>query len=151
MSKRILIIDDEKKMGDILKRALKREGYDVKAVTDPLKGLEEVKLQTYNIILCDLKMPKMGGIEVLEECKKISPNTAFFLMTAYATVENAVESMKKGAYDYLIKPFSLDEMKIMVRRILDTQVLKHQYQASFLRMPQNQHLLQRRPLTRHQG
>ncbi|MFC1601483.1 sigma-54-dependent transcriptional regulator [Candidatus Sumerlaeota bacterium] len=134
MAVSIFIIDDEVKMGSILKRALSREGWRVEAFTDPTQPLELFTQAAQappaddgppaDIVLCDLKMPQMGGLEVLERIKALVPTTEFIMMTAFASVETAVEAMKQGAFDYLIKPFATDELKILIRRIIETRDLR---------------------------
>jgi len=126
MSATILIIDDEPKMAGILKRVLTKQGYEVITTSKPEQGLTILQSQPVQIILCDLKMPGMDGIEVLERAKQIQPQAEFIMMTAYATAQTAVESMKKGAYDYLIKPFPLDELKILLARVLKTKTLQEE-------------------------
>ena len=126
MSATILIIDDEPKMAEILKRVLSKQGYEVVTTSEPKQGLEILQSQPVQIILCDLKMPGMDGIEVLERAKQIQPQAEFIMMTAYATAQTAVESMKKGAYDYLIKPFPMDELKILLARVLKTKTLQEE-------------------------
>ncbi len=124
MSANILIIDDEPKLASILKRVLVREGYNVDITYEPEKGVGLMKKNLYDVILCDLKMPRMDGIEVLKHAKRIQKDADFIMMTAYATVETAVESMKRGAFDYLIKPFPIDELKLLLKRVLETKALK---------------------------
>ena len=128
MAVSIFIIDDEVKMGSILKRALAREGWRVEAFTDPTQPLElfaqAADAPPADIVLCDLKMPNMGGLEVLERIKALVPTTEFIMMTAFASVETAVEAMKHGAFDYLIKPFATDELKILIRRIIEARELR---------------------------
>jgi len=126
MKTRILIIDDEPKMCSILKRALEVDEYEIEATSNPIKGIKYLEERPFQIILCDLKMPEMDGIEVLEKAKKIQPEADFIIMTAYATVQSAVESMKKGAFDYLIKPFSMDELRILLKRVIETKELKEE-------------------------
>jgi two-component system response regulator AtoC len=126
MAATILIIDDEPKMAGILKRVLTKDGYEVVTTTEPEQGLAILRSQPVQIILCDLKMPHMDGIEVLEHAKHIQPQAEFIMMTAYATAQTAVESMKKGAYDYLIKPFPLDELKILLERLLKAKTLQEE-------------------------
>jgi len=126
MSATVLIIDDEPKMAGILKRVLSKQGYEVVTTSEPKQGLTILQSQPVQIILCDLKMPGMDGIEVLERAKQIQPQAEFIMMTAYATAQTAVESMKKGDYDYLIKPFPLDELKILLARVLKTKTLQEE-------------------------
>lgn len=122
----LLIIDDEPKMSGVLGRMLEREGYEVEWTDRPSEGLEKVGRRHFDIVLCDLKMPEMSGIDVLERVRRVSPNTDFVVMTAYATAQTAVESMKKGAVDYLIKPFPMDELKLLIQRIEETKSLREE-------------------------
>ncbi len=126
MTGSILILDDEPKMGRILQRILKREGYEVEFTVDPRDALELLSRQPFHILVTDLKMPTMTGIEVLEQAKALRPECDVIMMTAFASAETAVESMKKGAYDYLIKPFANEELKILIRRALETKILKEE-------------------------
>src|ERR1035437_4546830 len=126
MTTAILIIDDEVKMGKALKHVLVSEGYDVDTVDDPQEGLRMMQARPYRVILCDLRMPGMSGLDVLERAKALQPDVNVIMMTAFASAETAVESMKKGAYDYLIKPFSMDELKILIGRCLKTQALEQE-------------------------
>jgi DNA-binding NtrC family response regulator len=126
MPARVLIIDDEIKMGKALKHVLAKEGYGVEAIDNPLEGLALLQRERYDVLLCDLKMPGLSGLDVLERSKGLQPDLNVIMMTAYASAETAVESMKRGAYDYLIKPFSTDELKILIQRCLDTEVLRQE-------------------------
>ena len=117
MATSLLIIDDEPKMSGVLARMLSRDGYSVQWTDNPHKAVTLLSEGTFDIILCDLRMPGLSGIDVLEHAKKHSPDVDFVMMTAYATPQTAVESMKKGAIDYLIKPFSIDELRALIRRI----------------------------------
>lgn len=124
MTTSILIIDDEVKMGKALRLVLMREGYRVDTIDDPRKGITMMEENQYDLLLCDLKMPGMNGLDVLERAKVVKPDVNVIMMTAFASAETAVESMKKGAYDYLIKPFSTDELKILIERCLKAQTLQ---------------------------
>jgi DNA-binding NtrC family response regulator len=126
MPARVLIIDDEIKMGKALKHVLAKEGYGVEAIDNPLEGLALLERERYDVLLCDLKMPGLSGLDVLERSKGLQPDLNVIMMTAYASAETAVESMKRGAYDYLIKPFSTDELKILIQRCLGTEVLRQE-------------------------
>lgn len=129
MSASILIIDDEIKMGKALRHVLTQAGYHVDAVDDPQAGLDLLAQKRHDLLLCDLKMPGMGGLDVLVRSRDIHPDVNVIMMTAYASAETAVESMKRGAYDYLIKPFSTDELKILIERCLDTRKLRQENAA----------------------
>ena len=116
---KILVVDDQEMMRDSLVGILIREGHEVVGVGDPTQGLERLAGAKFDLVITDLKMPKMTGIELLAEVKKIRPDTPVILMTAFATVQTAVEAMKLGAYDYIQKPFDGDEIKILVDRTLE--------------------------------
>src|SRR5262245_53461709 len=113
----LLIIDDEPKMSGVLARMLARDGYDVEWTDSPNDALQKLGNRGFDIVLCDLRMPEMSGIDVLERAKRVNPDMDFVMMTAYATPQTAVESMKKGAIDYLIKPFAIEELKSLIKRI----------------------------------
>lgn len=125
----IVIIDDEPKMGQIIRRSLTRAGHDAESTTDPNEGLQWVRDHPARLVLCDLKMPEMSGIDVLEQVKAIRPEIGFIIMTAYASAETAVEAMKKGAFDYIIKPFANEELRRLVARCLETRELKDENES----------------------
>jgi two-component system NtrC family response regulator len=119
----ILIIDDEPKMCKVLKFALEPEGYSVATAENAETGLETFSKSPFDLVITDLKMPGKDGLFVLGKVKKQSPQTEVIMMTAYATAQNAVEAMKKGAYDYIIKPFEMDELKLKVQHIMEKRRL----------------------------
>jgi DNA-binding NtrC family response regulator len=119
----ILVVDDEKKMGILIEGTLKDAGHSVKAVTDGEEALKLLKKNTYDIVITDLKMEPVDGMAVLKEAKKLNPSTEVIMMTAYASAKSAVEAMKAGATDYIIKPFALEELKLLVDRIVEKQML----------------------------
>lgn len=121
MTTSLLIVDDEPKMSGVLARMLARDGYEVQWTDNPHNAVAMLQSQPFDIILCDLRMPGLTGIDVLEQAKKQNPTVDFVMMTAYASPQTAVESMKKGAIDYLIKPFSIDELRVLIRRIEETR------------------------------
>ncbi|MCB2155504.1 sigma-54 dependent transcriptional regulator [bacterium] len=119
MPNRILILDDEPKMGALLARSLEREGHEVVASTKPAEALERLKAERFDVLLTDLRMPGMDGLEVLNRTKAISPQTEVILMTAYASVVTAREALTRGAVDYLVKPVSAEnDLKPLLRRLL---------------------------------
>lgn len=126
----VLIVDDEVKLTSIIKRALEREGYKVLVANTAESALEIIRQPTQlDVILCDLKLPgEINGIDILEEAKRYQKSADFIMITAYATVQTAVEAMKKGAFDYLIKPVPLEELKLMLDRLLETRALKEENQ-----------------------
>lgn len=112
----ILVIDDEPMMRVAISDALSRERFRVKTAETALEGMELVKGQSFDVVITDLRLPKGSGLEVLKACKETSPETEVILITAYGTVETAVQAMKDGAYDYLTKPFSMDELVLLTKR-----------------------------------
>ncbi len=119
MDTKILIVDDEKGIRDSLKMVLADEGFSTVAVSNGLEALEEIKNNEFHLVISDIKMPGLDGIELLEQCSKISPETYFIIMTAYASVETAISSLRNGAYDYLLKPVEFDDLLFKVKRLLD--------------------------------
>jgi signal transduction histidine kinase len=129
----ILVIDDEQIMRDGCSRILSKDGWSVFTAENGKKGLEEIqgRPESLDVILLDLMMPGMSGMEVLDQVRTIDPNLLVIVITGYATVESAVEAMKKGAYDFIPKPFTPDQLRIVVRRALERRAL--QKEADFLR------------------
>ncbi len=119
----ILIADDEPKLGKLLVEALAGAGHQVTHVSGGAAALERLDEQPPDIVLTDLRMPGVDGMKVLEQVKKRSPATDVVIMTAHATAANAVEAMKLGAVDYLIKPFAMDELRLRIARIADRRAL----------------------------
>ncbi len=129
----ILVIDDEQIMREGCSRILSKDGWTVICAENGTKGLEEVKTRAerIDVILLDLMMPGMSGMEVLDHVRALNPELLVIVITGYATVESAVEAMKKGAYDFIPKPFTPDQLRIVVRRALEKRAL--QKEAEFLR------------------
>ncbi len=120
----ILIIDDEQTQRDILTGYLKKKGYHLLSAASGEEGIKLVKQNVVDIILSDFKMPDKTGLELLEEVKKINPEISFVIITAYSTIENAVKAMRLGAYDYISKPVDLDELDLMIERIIEHSSLQ---------------------------
>ncbi len=116
---KILVVDDEESMCKFMEIMLKKEGYQVITSQDASTALERVKSETYDLVIADLMMPKMSGLELLSQAKSINPDLDFIVMTAFASVDSAIEALKKGAFDYITKPFRVDEIKIAVRKSLE--------------------------------
>ena len=119
----ILVVDDERGLCAGIQEALRREGYLVDAANDGPAALRLVGERLYNLILTDMKMPEMNGLQFLQAAKERSRDTLFILMTAYGTVESAVEAMKAGAYDYLAKPLDLQRLRTLVLKALEFQAV----------------------------
>ena len=115
----ILVVDDEEIARTNLEYILRKEGHQVATAANGLEALEKVKAQEFDVILTDLKMEKMDGIQLLESVKQIAPHTEIVMVTGYATVSSAVDALKKGAAHYLSKPIKLDELRSTVREIID--------------------------------
>lgn len=114
----ILVVDDEPGIREFLQIMLKREGYEVSCVANGREAITLFKKEKYDVVLADIRMPKVNGFEVLTKIKEISPETNVIMITAYASFESAVESMKEGAYDYITKPFNVDEVKMTIKNAL---------------------------------
>jgi two-component system phosphate regulon sensor histidine kinase PhoR len=129
----ILVIDDEQIMRDGCSRILSKDGWSIFSAENGAQGLEQIKghAENLDVILLDLMMPGMSGMEVLDHVRTYDPNLLVIVITGYATVESAVEAMKKGAYDFIPKPFTPDQLRIVVRRALERRTL--QKEAEFLR------------------
>jgi len=124
MKGRILIVDDEKDMLALLKRIItEKTPHEVITEHDPLKSIGTLEKQPFDLVITDLKMPRMDGIALLDEVKRIQPFAAVIIMTAYATIETAVEATRKGAFDYIAKPFRKERILLTIRRALDWQAL----------------------------
>ena len=122
MSK-ILVIDDERSIRNTLKDILEYEKYSVDLAEDGIKGIEKVKGNSFDIVLCDIKMPGMDGIEVLEQLVQISPDTPVVMISGHGNIDTAVESIKKGAFDYIEKPLDLNRLLITIKNAMDKSSL----------------------------
>lgn len=123
---RILIVDNEKSMRDFLSIVLKKEGYLVDTAEDGDHALKCFEKDIFDLVLTDIKMPRMGGLELLKALKGVSPETVIVMMTAFASTETAIEAMKEGAYDYLTKPFQIDEVKLIIKNALERKKLRQE-------------------------
>ncbi|MGD8538767.1 MAG: hybrid sensor histidine kinase/response regulator [Candidatus Aminicenantes bacterium] len=120
---KVLVIDDEASMRDSCRMILEKEGFDTDTAENGIIGLEKIEANRPDFVIIDLKMPRMSGQEVLEKVREIDRDIIPIVITGYATVESAVEAMKKGAYDFLPKPFSPEELRIIMRRGLERKKL----------------------------
>jgi len=123
---KILIVDDEVNMLESLSEVLGNKGYLVATARNGLEALERLKEKYFNMAIADLKMPEMGGMELLEVMKERYPQTPVVMLTGYATVNSAVDAMKKGAYDYLVKPFSPDKILLIANKIMEEENLREE-------------------------
>jgi len=121
---KILVIEDEKNMREILKILLEGEGYDVFTATDGVEGLGWINREIFDLIITDIKMPGLDGFHVLKKAQEESPESLVIMITAFGTTESAIESMKLGAYDYLHKPFKIDEIRLVVKNALEKRKLR---------------------------
>jgi DNA-binding NtrC family response regulator len=121
---RILVVDDEEIVRESLTGWLEEDGYSVQTAPDGAVAIERLKTEPFAILLVDLKMPGPDGLEVLRAARASQPEAAVIIMTAYATVDTAVQAMKSGAYDYLVKPFEPEELSLMVQKIVAQRELK---------------------------
>ena len=119
----ILVVDDDEVIRDACNQLLSGMKFDVKLAVDGNDGLEKIKKEAFDIVILDLKMPGLSGMELLKIVKEGNPETIVIVITGYATVESAVEAMKLGAYDFLPKPFTPEELRIIVRRAIDKRKL----------------------------
>jgi DNA-binding NtrC family response regulator len=125
-AERILVVDDEELNRDLLQQILEREGYQVAIAANGQEALTLLRQEAFHVVLTDLKMPGMTGVEVIRELKMLAPSTMGIIHTAYGSVETAVEAMKAGAYDYVTKPVRRDELLVVIQRALDFQHLHHE-------------------------
>jgi DNA-binding NtrC family response regulator len=124
MSGRILVIDDEADMLQLLERIITDEtDHAVSTRTDPEKALSDFRESPFDLVITDLKMPKLGGIRLLDELKTIDPDVSVILMTAYGTIETAVEAIRKGAFDYITKPFRRERILVTVGKAMEWQAI----------------------------
>ncbi len=121
---RLLIVDDEKIAIKNLEHVLKKEGYDIKTTTSGQNALKLLARHDFDVVLTDLKMEKVDGMQILKRCKEGNPDVEVIMITGYATVETAIEAMKQGAYHYIAKPFKLDEVRKVVREAAEKVRLK---------------------------
>jgi DNA-binding NtrC family response regulator len=119
----ILIIDDEKSIRKTLTEILTYEGYKIDEAADGEEGLKKFKEKNYDLVLCDIKMPKLDGIEFLEKAKQINSDVPIIVISGHGNIETAVEAVKKGAYDYIAKPPDLNRMLITLRNAMDKNTL----------------------------
>src|SRR3990172_3898143 len=119
----ILVVEDKDSLRRMLADALMAKGHEVEVARNGNSAIEKTKENRYDLVLTDLRLPEMDGLKVLEAVKENSPETQVIVMTAYGTVETAVEAMRKGAYDFLTKPFDPDHLNVLIDRALENRRL----------------------------
>ncbi len=123
---KVLVVDDERGMREFLTIMLQKEGYDVTSAGSGKEALEYIAQKAYDIVITDVRMPNITGVDVLKTVKECSPETVVIIVTAYASTETAVEAMKQGAYDYITKPFKIEEIKLIIRNALEKRRLREE-------------------------
>ena len=124
MSKRILLVEDENQMRSILRESLETMGYEAEEAKDGVAAMEVLEKQSFELVITDLKMPRMDGLELMATAKKKYPELGFLIITAYGTIEAAVDALKSGAFDFLTKPFSISQLGTRVQRYFEFAHLK---------------------------
>jgi two-component system response regulator PilR (NtrC family) len=119
---KLLIVEDEKSMREVLKILLEGEGHEVTTASDGFEGMSCIEKDIFDLVITDLKMPKVDGFEVLRKIKELSPGTIVIMITAFGNTETAIEAMKLGAYDYISKPFNIDEIRLTIRKALEKKM-----------------------------
>ena len=127
MQGRVLVVDDERAMCLALKGLLSKEGYQVEAVTSGEEALKQIETGSFHVVITDLSMNGVGGMDVLEHARRVDPDIAVLMITAYGSEKIAVQAMKLGAVDYVPKPFDNDELRIVVRRVMETVLLRRDH------------------------
>ena len=122
----ILVVEDDRSLRHIIKEALSSSDFHIELAVDGVKALEKIKEADFELVITDLMMPGMNGVELMEKTLPIKPETGFLIMTAYGTVETAVDALKNGAFDFITKPFSIPQMKSNIERYFEFQGLKHE-------------------------
>ena len=135
---KILIVEDEKSLREVLKILLEEEGYDTESAVDGMEATEMIQQDIYDIVITDLKMPRADGFEVLRKVKEVSPSTNVIMITAFGTTESTIEAMNLGAYEFIPKPFKIDEIRLVVNKAFERKrlsdelsVLREKVQTSY--------------------
>ena len=135
---KLLIIDDEKSIRKTLREILEYEKYQVDEASDGVEGIAMIQKEKYDIVLCDIKMPKMDGIEVLEKLMESAPDATVIMISGHANIDTAVEAIKKGAFDFIEKPLDLNRLLITIRNglekthlVSETKVLKRKVSKTY--------------------
>ncbi len=123
MKKKILLVDDEETLRWALHEALMEEGYNIDNTNDGIKALEHARQSSYDLVISDLRMPTMGGLQLISEIKKIHPDIKSIIITAYGSIETVIEAMHIGVSDFMTKPFKIEHIKSVIRRVLDDSLM----------------------------
>jgi DNA-binding NtrC family response regulator len=121
---KVLVVDDDVEICDLLSDVLEGEGFSVTAISDSLEASKALRREEFDLMVTDLKMKGLRGLDLLEEAKKGAPLTPVIIITAFGTIESAIKAMKMGAYDYITKPFQMEELLLTVKKALETRLLK---------------------------
>jgi DNA-binding NtrC family response regulator len=130
----ILIVDDNREIRTILEEYLKEEGYLAEGAGDGQEALAKYADKTYDLIITDLNMPGMTGIELIKEISKGGHTTEFIIITGYASLDTAIEAVKAGAFDYLVKPFRIEELNVVIKNVRDKITLEKANKQLFDRL-----------------
>lgn len=138
MKANILVVEDEQAIRDALKMVLLEEGYQTQAAADGKKGMELINMNDFDIVITDLKMPEMDGMTLTRQIQQICPQTSVIIITAHGSLESAIEALRIGAYDYILKPFDFDDVLYKIKRlikqkelILENQALRHEVEQKY--------------------
>ncbi|MBJ21200.1 MAG: sigma-54-dependent Fis family transcriptional regulator [bacterium] len=123
---RILVVDDEQSMREFLEIFLRREGYDVRTASDVETAIVHLESDEIDLTITDMQMPEKTGLDLILEARDVSPETIMIVVTAFGTADSAISAMKEGAYDYLTKPFKVDELRIVIEKALEKKVLSNE-------------------------
>jgi two-component system response regulator FlrC len=126
MEEELLVVDDEPQMLIAIHETLRRGGYSITTAGSGMEAIRRLKEKYYQLVITDLRMPEVSGLDLLRKVKNLAPQTPVVLLTAYGTIQNAVDAMRDGAFDYLLKPFSSESLENVVRRALDSVPQKHE-------------------------
>jgi two-component system, NtrC family, response regulator AtoC len=125
----ILVVDDDARMRELIAKVLAREGYSVRSLPRGQEVLQTLEEEPAELVISDIRMPEMDGLTLLQEVKRVAPETSVLLMTAFGSIDTAVQAIKAGAYDYLTKPFKMDEVVVVVRRAMEERRLRAEVRA----------------------
>ena len=117
--RRILVTDDEEMIRDLLSETFQKKGYTVQTTANGREALQRIKEDRWDLLVTDLRLPDISGMEILSRVKKKNPELGIIMITAYGSIKNAVKAMKQGAFDYITKPFNLDEMELVVKKFFE--------------------------------